>query len=261
MATATESNGRRIDVLARPKQLPPTFREDRRSVYWLDRPPVTNNGGTTAFVLTPRQEELANSKYVSKHYQGDRPSPIWPVSKSAQKGSASERVQVLSEHKKLHREFQTERPVHTTVSSGAKSAEASDRVTHLALPKVYVPLKIRPSREWDVDEWQQEITNAAKNAHASARLEALSEAKVTHTLFQPEKTIQWPVSEPAMKALATIRLQQLARPKSRGKYDNYDPYKVTPAARNARPTPRIGELALPIPRKVRTKKVLAGGGP
>ncbi|XP_077989769.1 sperm microtubule associated protein 2-like [Glandiceps talaboti] len=249
----TDPNTRRIDVLARPKQLPPTFREDRRSVYWLDKP---FNGDE--YAMSARQLELSNSKNVSKEYLGDKPSPIWPVSKAAQKGSASDRVEALSAHKMLHRLFQPERTIETRVSPAAKSASASDRIEHLSLPKVYKPLLIRPSREWDVDEWEQEITDAAKQARASARLEALAEPKHNHSLFQPEKTIQWPVSEPAMKALATIRLQQLARPKSRGKYDNFDPYKVTPAARNARPTPRIGELAAPIPRKVRQKKILTG---
>jgi len=207
--------------------------------------------------MSARQVELSESKNVSKQYIGDRPTPIWPVSKSAQRGSASDRVEALSAHKNVHPHFQPERQIQTYVTPGAKSASASAR-EHLALPKVYRQLLIRPSREWDVDEWEQEITEAAKQARASARLEALAEPKNNHPLFQPEKTIQWPVSDPAKKALATIRLQQLARPKSRGKYDNYDPYKVTPAARNARPTPRIGELSMPIPRKVRTKKVLTG---
>ncbi|XP_002738421.1 sperm microtubule associated protein 2-like [Saccoglossus kowalevskii] len=255
MAAATQSNVKRIDVLARPKQLPPTFREDRRSVYWLDR---HASNSCNSLTLTPRQQFLANSKHVDNGWQGDRPTPIWPVSRSAQKASASERVETLASPKQKHPDYKPERAVETRVSDSAKSAQASGRLQKLAEPKVYAELKIRASREWDYVEWDPEISSSAKNARCSERVEQLAEPKNAHLSYQPEKYVQWPVSENAMKALATLRLQQLARPKSRGKVDNYDPYKVTPSARSARATPRIAELANPIPRKIRTKKIVTG---
>lgn len=87
----------------------------------------------------------------------------------------------------------------------------------------------------------------------------INTAIVSHIVqeFQGEKPVQWPVSEQALKSLATIRLQQLSRPRSRTMIrDDFDPYKVSPAARKTRPTPRLEELAVPIPRKVRTKKLV-----
>jgi hypothetical protein len=62
------------------------------------------------------------------------------------------------------------------------------------------------------------------------------------------------VSEEAMKSIATLRLQQLSRPQSRCLIrDDYDPYKVSPGAKKAAPTPRLEELSAPIPRKIRPK--------
>ena len=53
-----------------------------------------------------------------------------------------------------------------------------------------------------------------------------------------------------------MRQQQLARPKPRVALDqDYDPYKVSNGARNAVASPRVSELAVPIPRKVRSKKL------
>lgn len=54
-----------------------------------------------------------------------------------------------------------------------------------------------------------------------------------------------------------MRVQQLARPKSHSQYkEDYDNgwHRVSPGAKNARPTPRLEELSKPLPRKVRQKK-------
>lgn len=77
--------------------------------------------------------------------------------------------------------------------------------------------------------------------------------------FKDEKTVKWPVSQEALEAIASLRLQQLSRPRSRTMIkDDYDPYKISPAARKARTTPRLDELCVPIPRKVRSKKIITG---
>ena len=56
----------------------------------------------------------------------------------------------------------------------------------------------------------------------------------------------------------TTRQHQLARPKTRTPLDqDYDGYKVSYAARNALASPRVSELALPVPRKQRAKKNIA----
>lgn len=75
--------------------------------------------------------------------------------------------------------------------------------------------------------------------------------------FKGEKPVQWPVSESALKSIASLRLQQLSRPLSRALIrDDYDPYKVSSAARKARVTPRLELLSAPIPRKVKQKKII-----
>ncbi|XP_022088911.1 testicular haploid expressed gene protein-like isoform X2 [Acanthaster planci] len=268
MATAVHARplqsmppSQRLEVLARPKQLPPGYREDRRSVYWIDKlPPMPGPEGTTAFVVNSWQDTLSKPKLVHPGWKGERPSPIWPVSKNAQKAEASDRLHILSNPKTTVSGFVPERPIMTKVSEAAKSAMASDRIEQLSRAKTYVPLKIRESYEFDCFMWDQEISKAARNARASERLEALAESKRHHPNFQDARSIQWDVSESALKAIATLRLQQLARPKSRSKYDNYDPYKVSPASLHTRATPRIEELCLPIPRKIRQKRVVGGGG-
>lgn len=58
-------------------------------------------------------------------------------------------------------------------------------------------------------------------------METLAEAKAVLEQYQAERTCQWPVSDNALNAVASNRLQQLARPKSaRLHKDDYDPYKV-----------------------------------
>ncbi|XP_071846929.1 sperm microtubule associated protein 2-like isoform X2 [Apostichopus japonicus] len=249
----------RIDHLSQPKKLPDAYQEDRRSVYWLDKLP-TETEGTTKFVVNKHQENLCKPKSIHNEWTGDRPTPKWEVSKAAQQAEASERVSALSQSKGCHKDFVPERPVRTQVSKAAMNASPSARIEQLAKEKTYEPLKIKESYEFDSYVWDQEISKAAKNAKCSDRLETLAEPKQFHSSFQFAKPIQWETTESSKKAIATLRIQQLARPTSRGKTENYDPYKVSSAAVHARPTPRIDELATPIPRKVRQKKTQNAAG-
>ncbi|XP_033104201.1 testicular haploid expressed gene protein-like, partial [Anneissia japonica] len=227
----------------------------RQSVYFIDKLPLKPGpDGTTVFVLTPRQEQLCGHKVANPGYECDRSYPIWPVRKSALQYVATSTIESLSLPKSVHREYVPERVVTTQVSKAAQKAEPSARIEQLAQEKVYHPLKIKESWEFDSYKWDPEISTAAKKAQASPWVERLAESRQTHPSYQYARTVQWPVEDPALKAIATLRIQQLARPKSRGKLDNFDPYRVSPAARNARATPRIAELCLPVPRKVRQKK-------
>jgi hypothetical protein len=92
------------------------------------------------------------------------------------------------------------------------------------------------------------------NKQCSTRVELLAGHKEPHAQYKGERFVQWPVSDNAKNSTATLRLQQLARPKSgRLRSDDYDPYRVSQAARLARVTPRVSELSSPVPRKVRQK--------
>ncbi|ESP02661.1 hypothetical protein LOTGIDRAFT_237889 [Lottia gigantea] len=249
MATAT----RRIDVLAKPKSVHPEHSDDRRSVYWIDRKPIQPGpGGTTKIVITGRVEELSKSKDVNKEYVYHRPTPIWEVKPGALKATASGRVEQLSLHKTYNR-HQMERPPHTTVTEAAKSANITDRLENLAKPKNRIDRFEVNEKEWGET---QPVSEAAKKARITERVESLAEPKQPHSQFQPAKPIMWEVSDLAIKALASLRLQQLSRPRSRTMIkDDYDPYVVSRAARKAKATGRVEELSEPIERKKRDKKV------
>ncbi|CAH1774738.1 unnamed protein product [Owenia fusiformis] len=254
---AATTQGRRLDVLARPKPIPSGMIEDRRSVYWVDKVPPQPKGGTTVFVLTPRQDQLAQTKNVNSNFKGDLLTPIWRVNKAAMSTEASPRVQALAEHKTVHREHKMERSVYTRVTPGARGGEASERLDAMAKPKRCGTYGQITDGDHFFQLWQLPIPvpGPAKYASCTPRVEALAEAKDFNPQYHGARTIQWPVTDPAKKALATLRVQQLARPKSRGGNDDYDPYRVSGAAKLARATPRVLELCEPIPRKIRQKKV------
>lgn len=249
----------RLGLLANPKSVPRTFQEDRRSVYWVDRlPPTAGPHGTTEIIASARVQELSKHRTPNQHgWRGDRPTPIWGVSEGAQKVDAGPRLVSLSQHKEPHPQYLFDRTAYMTVNEGAKKANPSERLDVLSKP--------RDRRDRDKfgvitleTSWGQynPVLPAAKTAQCTPHVEALAEPKKYHPRFAGEKPVQWDVNESALKAIANLRLQQLSRPRSRTMIkDDYDPYRVTLAARRAHATPRIDELCVPIPRKVRPKKV------
>ena len=73
------------------------------------------------------------------------------------------------------------------------------------------------------------------------------------SLFPRE--VEWSVTEAAKKHTATDLTVKLAHPKSRTSED-YDPraWNVSHAALHAQASPRLVELATPLPRKCRQQK-------
>ncbi|XP_013390517.1 testicular haploid expressed gene protein [Lingula anatina] len=257
---AVEASIRRVDELARPKPMAAGFVEDRRSVYWIDRwPPGPGPNGTTVCVLTPRQMQLVLHRNVNPGWKGDRPTPIWQVSKGAQKAEASERIEVLAMDRKVNPNYSFDRSPYTVVPEPAKKREPTDRLEQLAQPKPYKNVNTIEYEgfDWTKVIWPSRVSAAAMKANATPRLEVLAEAKNPHPKFVGEKPVQWPVLQDTLKASASARVQQLARPKSRTRIvDDYDPYKVSNGAKKAHATPRVCELSLPIPRKIREKKLV-----
>ncbi|KAJ8321872.1 hypothetical protein KUTeg_000343 [Tegillarca granosa] len=206
-------------------------------------------------VATPRVQELARHRNAVSTYKGDRPTPIWGVKRSALSVEATPRIQELGRHKDAHPEYKMDRSAYTTVGHASRSTQPTPRLESLAQPKV------REDRHGVVEtQWGQyfPVSNAAKKAQPSERLEQLAESKKYHSHYRGEKPIQWPVSSSALTAMASLRLQQLSRPSSRTLIkDDYDPYKVSLPAKRARATPRLEELCVPLPRKVRQKKVIS----
>ncbi|XP_069107202.1 sperm microtubule associated protein 2-like isoform X2 [Argopecten irradians] len=243
----------RIDWLSKAKRTQPEFQEDRRSVYWVDRLPPTpqRDGKTTEFVTSSRLEALSQPRQPV-YYKGDRPGPIWPVRRSAMNAECSARLEQLGKPKTLNNQYYFDRSAYMMVTRGAQSAEPSTRLQQLSQP-----LARKQVQEYKESAWGQTfpVSENSKKAIASARVEQLAESKAYHKAFQNERPVQWDVPEGALKAGANLRLQQLSRPRSRTMIkDDYDPYKVSPAARRVHATPRIEELCVPIARKVRPKK-------
>lgn len=241
--------------LATPKSLPTGFLEDRRSVYWENGIPAKDYNKTTVCVLSPRQAQLVYSKRLHIDYIGDRPSPIWPVSPSALTATPTPRLLQLARSKNVHPNYHPCRGVMTVVPRSALLVTPTHRLCHLAHHKTYSPLQIKPSSEWDWSQWASDVSPAATRAEASVRVVELSHAKQSDPLYKPCREVQWPVREGAKSHTASELTVKLSNPKSRTSGD-YNPraWIVSRAALHAQASPRLSELATPLPRKCRQKK-------
>lgn len=165
---------------------------------------------------------------------------------------ATPRLKTLSEPKALSAGFKTERSVYSYVSDSARNSQCSHRLTQLSIPKQRADHFCYAETQWGQT---LPVSAAARNAQATPHIEDLAHHKDYHHDYLDQRQVQWPVSTNALKALASLRLQQLARPRSRTMIiDDFNPYIVSVAARRARGTPRLEELCVPLPRKVRQKK-------
>ena len=157
----------------------------------------------------------------------------------------------------VHPDHLYERSVFTQVPDAARNARSTPRLASLSEPKAHT-MWVNNRDLLQEREFCQPITpicNSALKGRCTPRVENLAESKMTNPDYLGERTVRWPVTDSARNATATLRLQQLSRPKSaRLKKDDYDPYRVTLSALKARPAPRLCELSLPIPRKIRPKK-------
>lgn len=188
-----------------------------------------------------------------------RPNPIWQVSPAAMKASPTNRLESLSYPKPFHKDYEPPKSVFSIVTAGAKSANPSKRVETLARHKNSVALPTNQSL-WDWSEWHSRVTSATKRASPTDHILRLSLPRRTPGGYKECRDVQWTISETTLKALPSLRIQQLARPKSRSQFiDHYDDnaYKVSSAAKHAQSTPRTQELCVPLPRKVKQKKLAA----
>lgn len=168
------------------------------------------------------------------------------------------RLESLSRSKTFHQDYEPPKSVFSLVSRAAKSANPSARVENLAKPKNSTELPTNQSL-WDWSKWDNTVSKAAQSVTPSDHTLRLSIPKKPHGNYKECREVQWTVSDTTLKALPSLRVQQLARPKSRSQFiDHYDEsaYRVSGAAKHAQATPRLQELCAPLPRKVRQKKVL-----
>lgn len=245
----------RISRLSSAKRLSASFSEDRRSIYWDNGIPRKDFSRTTSFTTTERQATLAVPKRAHSAYASDRPSPIWPVSKSALQATPTPRCLELSLHKPLPPVYQPCKEVMTTIPPSALRVTPSPRLLQLSAHKTFPLSPIKPNSEWDWGEWSSEVSSAAKTAEPSARVLQLAASKAPPAQYRSCREVRWPVSEAARSYVASESLQKLSRPRSRSEGD-YNPsaYNISRGALVAQPSPRITQLATPVPRKCRTKK-------
>lgn len=173
-----------------------------------------------------------------------------PVSPRAMQATASARVDQLAEFRSLPKDFQPEKPVR-----------------YLAYPIIMFILQINEQikiyqKKFILLIFESKLVNIRAcfcTAKLQQKIQNIWKVESNHkflTLFI-HTLFRWLVSEEALKLNASMRLCQLARPRSRTilRDDNFDPYLVSRAARYAQITPRIEELAVPQPRKQRSKRV------
>ncbi|XP_067928883.1 sperm microtubule associated protein 2-like [Watersipora subatra] len=252
---------RRIDHLAKHKPIPAGHVNDRRSVYWVDREPL---GPPTVMAMTPRLEGLAKHRSLVGEYRFNRErnrylarEPFYKEIKQTSKNipEASPRIEALSEHKEAHTHYAYDRDLPMQTSENVP--ESTERINTLAKSKTELWTKQRKWLNPDqfYDFLPQPVSKAAKTTTATPRVESLAEHKIVSASFQPERPVRWPIEEQALKINATLRVCQLARPRSRTmiRDDGWDPYVVSKAARYAQVTPRLEELSTPLPRKIRSK--------
>ena len=147
--------------------------------------------------------------------------------------------------------------VKTVIPKSALSARSSNRILELSRHKSYPPLPIKPNSDWDWGEWEGDISESAKHATPSSRVVILAQPKNTHPRFEPNRSVQWKVNKACLSHVASDLTLKLARPKSHNSaLEDYNPraWSVSRAALMAQASPRLGELATPLPRKVRAKK-------
>ena len=146
----------------------------------------------------------------------------------------------------------------TKVSRKALSARPSPRITQLAAHKNYPLLPIKPQSEWEWSQWDSEIMPQTLQFTPTPRLEELATPKFLPKQHQPPRPTQWIISKATLQHVATDRLAKLAQAKQVPGYQkDYNPraWSVSKAALLAHPSPCIENLAKPIPRKCRQKKV------
>ncbi|XP_072260851.1 sperm microtubule associated protein 2 isoform X2 [Pyxicephalus adspersus] len=206
--------------------------------------------------LESRLDNLARPKVNFLKYK-DRASPIWPVSSRALQAVPSLRVEKLAEPKSVSQHWMEDRSVYTTVTEGAKIASASARIIELARPKNCANNEIpnTPKSYLNEDE-DKESLRSNKSVTASARTEALAAPKTEHPQYQHDLPVLRNVPAAALHIQASDRVCQLAKPKIRKHiFEGYDPYRISPAAKNAEASPRITELCTPPARRQRHKKI------
>lgn len=277
----------RLAALAKPKPLPPNFIEDRRSVYWTDGPKNTSKD----FSLSNRGKNLAQAKWPHSDYRGDRPSPIWKVTKAAKSAEASGRIVKLAKAKQPHQDWVEDQPIISVIKKSSMEVNPSDRILAMAQPKNADARFVTPQiSKTQLDILQRDgrkrkfgpdgkvVENFGNDQKEPDFVERLCQPKGAPKGFRADQPIITKITESMKNAEISNRVDELSKMRRVGKrgvpkcmpqdktaeiifFDPkdgsktpYNPYNVSRAALKAVAKDRINELATPVARKQRQKK-------
>ncbi|XP_012878129.1 PREDICTED: testicular haploid expressed gene protein [Dipodomys ordii] len=194
--------------------------------------------------VSPRVEELSRPRrFYLEYYSNNRTTPIWPIPRPTLEYHPTDRLKELAIPKIRTNIWNMDMSEVLHVSRAAQTAVPSQRILHLAKPKVPAPLL----EEWDpMPKPKTHVSNYR-------RLLQLAMPKAQWEQCIPDRSPHWEVLNGTKKAVASERILSLARPKVRRDLnEGYNPFRVSPASLVAHASPRIYELAIP---KSVTKKV------
>ncbi|GCB62475.1 hypothetical protein scyTo_0000036 [Scyliorhinus torazame] len=198
----------------------------------------------------PRFIKLSEHKRLDKRFQPNRPA-AWSVKSGTMRVKLSPRTEELAKPKSIHKD-----PIDVEINDDILFAVSSTRTDQLAEHKIHSDPPARKSYLWDYPYWDHEISEEAKTVSPTERIVQLAKPKGDYAGYVPSRPLDQPVSETVMSYTATERIEELAKPKSRiAAAKAEDPFVISEAAKNAVATSRLEKLAIPLPRKVTRKKL------
>ena len=155
----------------------------------------------------------------------------------------------LAAPKNTHRDYIPCKDVQWPVSQSAMRHQANGRIEDLARPKTRSDGQVRDP-QWIVKK-------STLKAGASSRIQELARPKQLSERYLPERDVVWRVHRFTGKTYISERLKNLSQPVTRESMEfvkfNPDAFKISEAAKNAKISARVNELAQPIQRGMRIK--------
>ncbi|XP_037551245.1 theg spermatid protein [Nematolebias whitei] len=201
--------------------------------------------------MATRTQRLAQPKH--NHLRSpDRRSVYWLDKLPQQRTESATKIELtplwsdLARSKKFYNQVVIS-PIWE-VSRWALRAEPSERLCVLAQPR-------GPAAGWQPERPLPTPVSKTRQKISLARSYFCQSPKQNHHQWEGARPACWPVSRAARSCVASQRLVQLSCPKTRTALcAGYDPNVVSRAALSARPSPRIQELSLPLPRKCTSRE-------
>ncbi|KPP73815.1 testicular haploid expressed protein-like [Scleropages formosus] len=177
-------------------------------------------------------------------YDTLRPSPVWRVSAAALRASPSERVRHLAMPRVPAEGWHPDRPLLATVRKAVLTAVPTPHICQLSQPKKLATLPPQNAHALPA--------GGPQPARVSSHISILAAPKSLHPEYQADRPVLWSVPTSARRAAPSERVRVLAQPKvTMALCEDRDPYRISRAALRAVASPRVEELSAPLPRKCR----------